>query len=108
LLREFLDPVVNRFTRQTLPTINRKHFFMNVLCIESFCPQKTDNRMLLFSSALFKHSRHFDYGNKPQNMRVYVCYLDLHEAGLCCHLVIHIENLLHPSMTIERRLLAFV
>jgi hypothetical protein len=22
------------------------------------------------------------------------CYLDSHEAGLCCYLVIHIENLL--------------
>jgi hypothetical protein len=30
----------NSFTRQTLPTVNRKHFFMNILCIESFCPQK--------------------------------------------------------------------
>jgi hypothetical protein len=39
-LREFLDPVVNRFTRQTLPTVNRKHFFINILCIESSCPQK--------------------------------------------------------------------
>jgi hypothetical protein len=28
------------------------------------------------------------------NMRV--CYLDCHEAGLCCYLVIHIENLLRP------------
>jgi hypothetical protein len=36
----FLDPAVNRFTRQTLPTVNRKHFFMNILCTESFCPQK--------------------------------------------------------------------
>jgi hypothetical protein len=31
---------VNRFTRQTLPTVNMQHFFMNILCIESFCPQK--------------------------------------------------------------------
>jgi hypothetical protein len=31
---------VNRFTRQTLPTVNRKHFFINILCIEPFCPQK--------------------------------------------------------------------
>jgi hypothetical protein len=35
-LREFLDQVVNRFTRQTLPTVNMKHLFMNILCIESF------------------------------------------------------------------------
>jgi hypothetical protein len=27
-------------------------------------------------------------------MRMRVCYLDCHEAGLCCYLVIHIENLL--------------
>jgi hypothetical protein len=39
-LREFLDPDANRFTRKTLPTVNRKHFFMSILCIESFCPQK--------------------------------------------------------------------
>jgi hypothetical protein len=31
---------VNRFTQQTLPTVNRKRFFMNILCIESFCPQR--------------------------------------------------------------------
>jgi hypothetical protein len=29
-------------------------------------------------------------------MRMRVCYLDCHEAGLCCYLVIHIENLLRP------------
>jgi hypothetical protein len=27
-------------------------------------------------------------------MRMRICYLDCHEAGLCCYLVIHIENLL--------------
>jgi hypothetical protein len=27
-LKDFLDPVVNWFTQQTLPTINRKLFFM--------------------------------------------------------------------------------
>jgi hypothetical protein len=29
-------------------------------------------------------------------MRMRVCYIDCHEAGLCCYLWIHIENLLHP------------
>jgi hypothetical protein len=38
--RNVYHPVMNRFTRQTLPTVNRKYFFMNILCIESFCPQK--------------------------------------------------------------------
>jgi hypothetical protein len=35
----FLDPAVNRFTRQTLPTVNTKHFFMNTLYINPFTPQ---------------------------------------------------------------------
>jgi hypothetical protein len=38
--RNVCHPVVNRFTWQTLPTVNRKHFSMNILCIESCCPQK--------------------------------------------------------------------
>jgi hypothetical protein len=38
--RNVCHPVVHRFTRQTLPTVNRKHFLMNILCTESFCPQK--------------------------------------------------------------------
>jgi hypothetical protein len=30
-------------------------------------------------------------------MRMRICYLDFHEVGLCCYLVIlHIENLLRP------------
>jgi hypothetical protein len=28
-------------------------------------------------------------------MRMCFCFLDCHEAGPCCYLVIHIENLLH-------------
>jgi hypothetical protein len=28
-------------------------------------------------------------------MRMLVCCLDYHEAGVCCYLVIHIENLLY-------------
>jgi hypothetical protein len=29
-------------------------------------------------------------------MRMRVCYLDCHEAELCCHLMLHVENILHP------------
>jgi hypothetical protein len=29
-------------------------------------------------------------------MRMHVCYLDCNEAGLCCYLALHVENLLHP------------
>jgi hypothetical protein len=91
-LREFFEPVVNHFTRQTLPTINRKHFY-GILCIESFCPQKKkQNRTLFLCSTSLKHGRHFDYWHLPVNMRMLVCYLDCHEAGLCCYLLILIEN----------------
>jgi hypothetical protein len=47
-LREFVEPVVNCFMRQTLPTANRKHMCMNILCTESICPQKKCSRALLF------------------------------------------------------------
>jgi hypothetical protein len=92
-------PVVNCFTWQTLHTINRKHFFKSILCTESFCPQKK-KRTLLFGSTPLKHSRHFDYWNNPVNMRMHLCYLGCHEGGLCCYLVIHRENLLHPLQLI--------
>jgi hypothetical protein len=54
------------------------------------------NRTLFFVSTLLKRGRHFDYWNQPLNIRMGVCYLDSHEAGLCCYLVTHIENLLRP------------
>jgi hypothetical protein len=60
-LREFLDPLVNCFTRQTLPTVNRKHFFTSILCAESFYPTKKYNRTLLFGCSRLRHGRHIDY-----------------------------------------------
>jgi hypothetical protein len=57
-------------------------------------PTKMHNRILFFASTLLKHGCHFDYWNQPLNMHMRTCYLDCHEAGLCCYLVIHIENLL--------------
>jgi hypothetical protein len=80
----FCHPVVNRFTWQTLPTVNTKHFFMNILCIES----SAHNRTMLFCSNNLKHGNHFFYWNQPLNMRTRVCYLDCHEARLCCYFVI--------------------
>jgi hypothetical protein len=75
---------------------HRKHFFMNILCIQSFCLHKTHNRILLLSSTFLKHDPHFDYWNQPLNMRMCVSHGDCHEAGLCCYLVIHIGNVLSP------------
>jgi hypothetical protein len=59
-------------------------------------PINTHNRMLFFGSILLKHGRHFDYWKQPQTMRMRVCYLDCYETGVCCYLVMHIENLLRP------------
>jgi hypothetical protein len=54
------------------------------------------HKTLLFGNALLKHGHHFDYWNQPLNIFMPICYLDSHEAGLCCYIMIHIENLLRP------------
>jgi hypothetical protein len=82
------------FTRPTFPTVKRKHLFMNILCIESFCPQNTHNKTLLFGRTLLRHVRHVDYWNQALNMRILVCYLHSHKAELYCYLMIRVENLL--------------
>jgi hypothetical protein len=69
---------------------------MDVIWIESFCTQKTHNGTLFLVSTLLKHGRHFDYWNQHFKMDMCGCYLNCHEAGLWCYLVIHVENLLHP------------
>jgi hypothetical protein len=97
VLEKISRPSRYRLMRHTLPTVNMKHLFMNILCIGSFFPQKKNNRTLLFGSIL-NHGRQFDYWNQPLNIRMRICYLDCHEGGLCWYLVIHIyvENLLRP------------
>jgi hypothetical protein len=57
---------------------------------------KTHKRTLLFCSTPVKHDRYSDYWNQPLSMRMCVRYLDCHEAGPCCYLMIHIETLLCP------------
>jgi hypothetical protein len=39
--RNFCHPAVNRFTRQTLPTVYRKHFFMNIFALSPFAHKKS-------------------------------------------------------------------
>jgi hypothetical protein len=58
--------------------------------------KKTNNKTLLFGSIHLKHGGHFNYWKQPLNICMRVCYLDCHEAGLCCYLLIHIETLLRP------------
>jgi hypothetical protein len=56
---------------------------------------KIHNITLLFCTTrtLFKHGRHFDCWSQPLSICMPVCYLDCHEAGLCCYLVIYIEDI---------------
>jgi hypothetical protein len=84
--RNFRHPVVNRFTLQTLPTVNRKYFFINNLCTS----QK--NRTTELCSSVVHPSSTIAILTTETSL----CYLDCREAGLCCYLVIHIENLLYP------------
>jgi hypothetical protein len=58
--------------------------------------KKTQYRTLIFGSTILKYGHRFDYWNQPLNMRMSICYLDYHEVGLCCYIVIHIESLLCP------------
>jgi hypothetical protein len=53
-------------------------------------PTRAHNRTLLIFTTLLKRGHYFHYCNLPLNMSLRVCYLDYHEAGLCCYLVIHI------------------
>jgi hypothetical protein len=53
-VREFLNPVVNRFTRQTLPTISTKPFSMNIHCIEYFAHKR--HRIERCSSVIYPSS----------------------------------------------------
>jgi hypothetical protein len=51
VVRETFSTQMRTALRNKLQTVNRKHFFMNILCIKSFCLQKkTYNRTLLFGS----------------------------------------------------------
>jgi hypothetical protein len=103
-LSEFLDPVVNRFTRWTFPTVNMKHFFMNILCIESFCPQKTQKQLCSSVGHSSSTVTILTTATSLRTMRMCVCYLYCHETGLCCYLVIDIETLLRPLQLFYFRL----
>jgi hypothetical protein len=43
----FLDQPANRFKQQTLPTVNKRDFFMNILCVEYFFTQKVQQNAAL-------------------------------------------------------------
>jgi hypothetical protein len=84
-------------------TSHRKYerFLYDYLLHWVLLPTKTHIGTLISGITPLKHGRHFDYWNQPLNMRMRICYLDWHEAGLCCYLVIHIDNLLGRGQTEE-------
>jgi hypothetical protein len=71
-----------------LPDKHFPSFFYKQETSSPFAKKKTHNRTLLFGSVLLKHGHHFEYWNQPLNMRMLVRYLDCHEAGLCCYLMV--------------------
>jgi hypothetical protein len=95
-LREFLDPVLKRFTRQTLPTVTRKYFFLYeyhshwvILPTKSI----TERFFLVVHPSSVVATL-----TTETSLWTWACVSATytHKAGLCCYLVIHIGNLLHP------------
>jgi hypothetical protein len=92
------------FVTQLWTALHDKHFHCKqerlwiFFAFSPFAHRKTHNGTLLFGRKHLKYGRHFDYWNRPLNMRIPVCYLDCHEAGLRCYLVVHIENLSRPLL----------
>jgi hypothetical protein len=87
--------VLNRFARQTLPTVKSKYFFMNVLCTESFCPKRrtTERCSSVVYSQVWSPFRLL----KPASEHVHARLLArLSRSWTVLYLVIHIVNLLRP------------
>jgi hypothetical protein len=74
----------------------KQETFLYEYALSLFASKNPHKRTLPFDCRILKHDRHFDCWNQLLNMGMCICYLDCHEAGLCCYLVIHLENLLRP------------
>jgi hypothetical protein len=101
--RNVCHPAVNRFTRQTFPTVNRTHFFINILCIESFCPQRSTIKRC---SSVVQTSSMVAILTTETSLWTHmcVCYVDCHKDGPCCYVVTH----RNPITSIEAVSLPFV
>jgi hypothetical protein len=92
LQRNICHPVVNRFMRQIVPNVNRKHFFMNILGIESFSPPKKRRTIERCSSVLHPSSTVTILTTETNlwTWRMHICYLDCHDTRLLWYRVIYI------------------
>jgi hypothetical protein len=88
--RNVCHPFMNCLMWKTLPTINRKYFFFNILCNKSFCPQKNAQQ----NTALWYYTPHSMVAILTTETSPWTCACA--SAGLCCYVVIYKENLLHP------------
>jgi hypothetical protein len=86
---------VSRPSCELLYATNTSHRKQETFLYEYPLPTKNAQQNAALQYYTPQHSRHFDYCNQPLNMCLCICCLDCHEAGLCCYLVIHVENLLH-------------
>jgi hypothetical protein len=81
--------ILERMSLYVTHTSHRKHdaFLYEYPLHWALLPtKKNTKKTLLFDSTLLKHGHHFDYWNQPLIMHMHVCYLDCHEAQLCCYL----------------------
>jgi hypothetical protein len=81
--------------------LNRKHFFMIIFCIESFCPQKRTTECC--SLVVHPLSRVVILLLKPASEHGHAHLLP--RLSWSCYLVIHIENLLYPLQLFHFHLL---
>jgi hypothetical protein len=110
--RNICHTVVNRFTWQTLPTVNRKHSLWISFALSPCIDKKKERATERYSSVVHSSSTVaiLINWNHPLNMRMRVCYLDCHEAGLCCYLVIYrtpiasITTVSLPLVTLRRKM----
>jgi hypothetical protein len=72
-----------------------KHFFMNIIYIESFCPQK--RRTTKHCSPIIYSSSKVTILTTETSLWICACAsATCHEAGLFCYLAIYIDDLLRP------------
>jgi hypothetical protein len=103
--RNVCHQVVKRFTRQRLPPVNRKYFFISIVCIGSFYHKKRHNKSLLFGSILFKHGRHFDFW-KSASEDAHACLLP--RLSWSCAVLLSSDTHRKPITSITDVLLPFV
>ena len=56
--RELLHPIMDCLTWQAMFTVHGQHFFVDILCCHTFCPQKPHKTTLFYCGTRIQGSRH--------------------------------------------------